>query len=228
MNDYRITDSMGDITVTAIDEKDARRNFKNFRKCGDKDILAVELIRENVPPTKAQEREALEKIRAIVETLGPRSYVGTALEGCLQDAEINIENDFVDSMKARWESAAVELKQEMAEHKATKEELARTRQALQEAESNVEYLGRKVEEAQAKAISADLWNIIYHMVKDRFNAMTAGMIKSADLMAGNADKPTTGAFATAVSAYKQYREAKQEAEKLMGRLEGIAPEGAEF
>ncbi len=41
MNDYKVTDSMGDVTVTAIDEKDARRNFKTFRKCGDKDILAV-------------------------------------------------------------------------------------------------------------------------------------------------------------------------------------------
>lgn len=35
MNDYKITDSIGDITITAIDEKDARRTFKNFRKCGD-------------------------------------------------------------------------------------------------------------------------------------------------------------------------------------------------
>lgn len=49
MNDYRITDSIGDVTVTAIDEKDARRTFKNFCKCSDKDILSVELIRENVP-----------------------------------------------------------------------------------------------------------------------------------------------------------------------------------
>jgi len=123
MNDYKVTDSMGDVTVTAIDEKDARRNFRSFRKCGDSDILAVELIRENVPATKAQEKDALERIRAIVATLGPRSYVGTALDGCLTDAETNIENDFGDSTKARWESAEAKLKQEMAEHNITAQQI---------------------------------------------------------------------------------------------------------
>ncbi|MBQ3552483.1 MAG: hypothetical protein IJA35_04945 [Clostridia bacterium] len=55
--------------------------------------------------TKQQERDALEKVRAIVKTLGPQSYIGTAFEGCFEDAESNIENDFADSYKRRLESA---------------------------------------------------------------------------------------------------------------------------
>lgn len=55
--------------------------------------------------TKDQERKALEKIRKIVEELGENSYVGTALEGCFEIAEENIDNDFACSMKQRAEAA---------------------------------------------------------------------------------------------------------------------------
>lgn len=54
--------------------------------------------------TKDQERKALAQIKKIVEGLGPQSYIATAFEGCFQDAEDNIENDFACSMKARYES----------------------------------------------------------------------------------------------------------------------------
>lgn len=54
--------------------------------------------------TKDQERDALAKIKKIVEGLGPQSYLATAFEGCFQDAEDNIENDFAFSMASRYES----------------------------------------------------------------------------------------------------------------------------
>lgn len=56
-----------------------------------------------MPSTKDQEREALKKIRQIVEALGADSYVAIAFEGCFEDAEENIENDFALSMKERFE-----------------------------------------------------------------------------------------------------------------------------
>jgi len=43
--------------------------------------------------TKRQEREALAKIRKIVEGLGENSYVGTAFSGVFEIAEQNIEDD---------------------------------------------------------------------------------------------------------------------------------------
>lgn len=55
--------------------------------------------------SKAQERKALEQIRNIVSALGADSYIATALEGCLEIAESNIDNDFACSMKQRAESA---------------------------------------------------------------------------------------------------------------------------
>lgn len=55
--------------------------------------------------TKQQELEALKKICEIVAELGPDSYIATAFEGCFEVAKSNIENDFADSMKARWQDA---------------------------------------------------------------------------------------------------------------------------
>lgn len=44
--------------------------------------------------TKQQEREALDKIRKIVDELGDDSYIATAFNGVLEIAEINIDNDW--------------------------------------------------------------------------------------------------------------------------------------
>lgn len=84
--------------------------------------------------TKDQERKALEQIRKIVEGLGEDSYIGKAFEGCFDDAESNIDNDFWNSMaqlykgmlgkeienvnKIKWlEDQNEEVKQELSEAK---------------------------------------------------------------------------------------------------------------
>ena len=116
MNTYKISyqfpgSSYEDAVVTAPDQRAAEKAFKaSFKGTGLKapDIFNVELVAENTPATKDQEREALEKIKAILDTLGLDSYVGTAFEGCLEIAEENIENDFAFSMKQRVEAAVVE------------------------------------------------------------------------------------------------------------------------
>lgn len=50
--------------------------------------------------TKYQEREALQQIKAIVESLGEGSYIGMAFEGVWEIAEDNIEKDFGMSCKS--------------------------------------------------------------------------------------------------------------------------------
>lgn len=56
--------------------------------------------------TKAEERQALEEIREILSRFEPDSYLNTAFDGCLADAEDNINNDFMMSWKQRAASAA--------------------------------------------------------------------------------------------------------------------------
>lgn len=116
MNTYKISyqfpgSSYEDAVVTAPDQRAAEKAFKaSFKGTGLKapDIFNVELVAENTPATKDQEREALAKIKAILDALGLDSYVGTAFEGCLEIAEENIENDFACSMKQRVEAVVVE------------------------------------------------------------------------------------------------------------------------
>lgn len=102
--------------------------------------------------TKEQERKALAKIREIVGGLGDDSYIGTALTGCLDDAETNIENDWALSMYDRWQSAEQKLEQ------------AQT--ALSEIADKLIDEGERAEEAErianAKIESADRWCTKYH------------------------------------------------------------------
>ena len=66
--------------------------------------------------TKAEERKALEQIKKIMESLGEHSYIATAMDGMIKDAEDNIENDWAMSWKDRAQTAeqACDLRREEA------------------------------------------------------------------------------------------------------------------
>lgn len=81
--------------------------------------------------TKDQERKVLAQIKKLVEGLGENSYVGMAFEGCFEDAEQNIENDFGCSMKDRWETSERELKALKNESKQQIEHLTAVRKQLE-------------------------------------------------------------------------------------------------
>ena len=59
--------------------------------------------------SKEEERKALEKIRQIVEGLGPDSYVAAAFDGCFEMAEENIANDWGCSWKSYAEHTEHQL-----------------------------------------------------------------------------------------------------------------------
>lgn len=86
--------------------------------------------------TKDQERQAVEKIRKIVEGLGTNSYVGTAMQGVLEVAEQNIEYD-----------AAFSLKEE--------KDIAERRE--QEQRENAERLNKELEAAKSELAQCKEW-----------------------------------------------------------------------
>lgn len=53
--------------------------------------------------TKAEEREALAKIREILSGLGDDSYVGKAFECCVEQADENIRHEWMHSWKERYD-----------------------------------------------------------------------------------------------------------------------------
>lgn len=184
MNEYKVLEvsGSGELTasITAISEKDARRIFREkYTGTGQREIT-VTLIRENVPATKAQEREALEKIKDIVATLGPRSYIGTALDGCLEDAEVNIENDFGDSMRARWQDAEKRVGQALKETAAVKEELAQVRRALQTAENDANFYRDKVLDSDDLTDLAQLIDGHISQLRDMVKASEVAILENAE------------------------------------------------
>lgn len=69
--------------------------------------------------TKEQEREALKKIADIIQGLGPDSYLSSAFDGCIELAESNIDNDFMESFKDKAErayTAELTVKATQADH----------------------------------------------------------------------------------------------------------------
>lgn len=64
----------------------------------------VQLIQKNAGVPKETERAFLNEIKEILEGLGKNSYCAMAFEGCVEDAEENIDNDFAVSMKGRWQT----------------------------------------------------------------------------------------------------------------------------
>ena len=106
MKTYEITfqrenGTTGTDRFTAATEAQAWRDFNACYRHGNETITNVEVVSENVPATKEQERKALEQIKKIVDKLGEDSYIATAFEGCFEVAEENIENDFALSLKQK-------------------------------------------------------------------------------------------------------------------------------
>lgn len=99
-------------------ERQARKDFSECYRHGTGTIISIELVSTNAPATKQQERDTLEKIRKMVEQLGPDSYLATAFEGCFDLAAENIDNDWACSMAdraRRAEKRAAELEDKLAE-----------------------------------------------------------------------------------------------------------------
>ncbi len=102
--------------------------------------------------TKEQERKALAQIRAIVDSLGEGSYIATAFEGCFEDAEENITNDFAVSMKDRYQHAMSEAeecrKQYVALCEEYRAERVRLEKALDEERKNVANALEEIEDRE--------------------------------------------------------------------------------
>ncbi len=105
MNEYKLQyhypeSSIDTAYIVERTEAAARKTLiKRFGK--EIEIDDTELVSTDANATKEQEREALEKIKAMVEELGPQSYLKTAFTGVYEVAEMNIEEDAAYSFPGR-------------------------------------------------------------------------------------------------------------------------------
>lgn len=107
--------------------------------------------------TKQQELEALKKIREIVAELGPDSYIATAFEGCFEIARSNIENDFADSMKARWQDADRKLNEASGTIEDLRAKLAESEKDYEAAHATAQQIAEE-KDAEIASIKNELIN----------------------------------------------------------------------
>ena len=223
MNDYRITYTSqsgeeSNAYVTERTEASARKFFNSTHKGMGFTIQNVELHRENTCATKQQERDTLAAIRKMVEELGPQSYLATAFQGCFEDAEQNIENDFGDSMKGRAESAerkAESLESQVKElQEKLRQEIAERQRARDEAQEFIKKL-------EAMVLSPDDLEDLRQLASDRATEADELAGKAAAEIVKYADDPTGKEFQNAVKQHRDHARTAEYCRNLLGRVAAV-------
>ena len=226
MNSYKITYIVGEgeteeTYITERTEAAARKLFK--KASGGREITDVELYDTDAPATKDQERETLEKIKAMVAELGPQSYLATAFEGCFADAESNIENDFGDSMQRRWENSMEELSAAKEEINRLKAEVAAAQKKEETLQGQFDFASQHIKKLERQQLPEQLRRDLWVMVTDEAEASRARMAEAADKMAVGADNPGCVLFKDSVARYRAEKARAEAMEQRAAELDALEP-----
>ena len=226
MNSYKITYIVGEgeteeTYITERTEAAARKLFK--KASGGREITDVELYDTDAPATKDQERETLEKIKAMVAELGPQSYLATAFEGCFEDAETNIENDFGDSMQRRWENSMEELSAAKEEINRLKAEIAAAQKKEETLQGQFDFASQHIKKLERQQLPEQLRRDLWVMVTDEAEASRARMAEAADKMAVGADNPGCVLFKDSVARYRAEKARAEAMEQRAAELDALEP-----
>ena len=225
MNSYKITfhyPESGNETayITERTEAAARKGLvKRFGK--DAEIVDVELHDTDANATKEQERETMEKIKAMVAELGPQSYLKTAFEGVYEVAEMNIDEDAAYSFPGRVSLLEEQLKEMGSKYNAARSDvevlnsqLDHVREQLAAAQEQIATLkrGRLPEE-----LRRDLWV----MTTTEAEASRARMAEAAEKMAVGADNPACVLFKDSVALYRAEKARAEAMEQRAAELDAL-------
>ena len=222
MNEYRITydttEGNGQLTIIERSEATARRAFKANHKGAE--ISDIELIDSDVSATKDQERETLEKIKAMVAELGPQSYLATAFEGCFEDAETNIENDFAFSMKSRVDTAEEKARELGSQYIAAKTDATHLKAQLDDTLAQLAAAQEQIAALKRQQLPEQLRRDLWVMV-DEAEASRARMAEAADKMAIGADNPGCVLFKDSVARYRAEKARAEAMEQRAAELDAL-------
>ena len=178
-------------------------------------IQSMELIRADAIATKQQERDTLEAIRKMVAELGPQSYLATAFEGCFDDAEGNIENDFGDSMKRRWESAEKQITELEGKLRTAELNERDLRAAIEKSKADA---STTITALRGQVLSPDDIEDIRQLLSDRATAADETAEKYAAEIVEHADDPAGKEFQEAVRMHRTYTREAEYTRNLLGRV----------
>lgn len=196
------------------------------------DDCTIQQIQTNAGVSKDTEREYLGRIKNILDALGPNSYCAMAFEGCVEDAEENIDNDFAVSMKGRWES-------EKKAHEETREGLisklndrikcvaeleAEVQKARQmEAQARKEAAEDKIalEKAKGKILPDNVAAELAIMLRKQADEAAKEALYYADRMTVEVENSVPAGAANSAKRFREYRKAQVDALRLLGALGNI-------
>lgn len=221
MNSYKITfhyPESGDETayITERTEAAARKGLvKRFGK--DAEIVDVELHDTDVNATKEQERETMEKIKAMVAELGPQSYLKTAFEGVFEIAEMNIDEDAAYSFPGRVSLLEEQLKEMGSKYNAARSDAEVLWSQLDHAQEQIDALKRR---HLPETLRRDLWV----MTTTEAEASRARMAEAAEKMAVGADNPGCVLFKDSVALYRAEKARAEAMEQRAAELDALEGE----
>ena len=142
--------------------------------------------------TKEQERKALQKIKDIVDSLGPDSYVAAAFDGCFNLAQENIDGDFMISFTQRLQKADDEIAYYKRAAESFSKDLGEHVEAMQKLKKTV------VPEKEL----GEIYDALAQLAK-RYETEEAS---AAEEIVEFADEPCSREFAQAVRCHREIRE----------------------
>lgn len=226
MNSYKITyvAGEGDTEQTYITERTEAAARKFFKKVsGGREIVDVELYDTEASATKEQERETLEKIKAMVAELGPQSYLATAFEGTFEDAETNIENDFAFSMKARVESLEEQLREAGGKYNALKTDAAHLEAERDAAREELAVAQEQIAALKRQQLPEELRRDLVETLTAEAQVSRARMAEAADKMAMCAESAACVLFKDSVARYRAEKARAEAMEQRAAELDAMEP-----
>lgn len=244
MNFYEISATLenGSVHKTKIYEINQDRALNRASKfalqfdatgCAKK---TVQLIQENAGVPKDTERAFLNEIKEILEGLGPDSYCAWAFEGCVEDAEENISNDFAVSMRGRWEDereAHEKTRKSLTEKvNAQGQRIAELEAELQKAR-RMEGQARKeaaefkiaLEKAKGKILPDNVAAELTIMLRKQADEAAKEALYHADRMVVEVESSVPVGATNITKCYNECRKAQSDALRLLGALGNIGGSG---
>lgn len=231
MNSYKITfhypESSDDTAyITERTESAARKALiKQYGK--EVEIVDSELHDTDVNATKEQERETLEKIKAMVAELGPQSYLKTAFEGVFEVAEMNIDEDAAYSFPGRVSILEEQLKEMGSKYNAAKSDADVAQKALAAAEAQLAAAQEQIAALKRQQLPEKLRRDLWVMVTGEAEASRARMAEAADKMAIGADNPGCVLFKDSVALYRAEKTRAEAMEQRAAELDALEPKTEE-
>ena len=219
MNSYKVTYLLNGEEhydhITERTEKAAQKRLKGIYK--DAEITDTELTSTDVNATKEQERETLEKIKAMVAELGPQSYLKTAFEGVYEVAEMNIDEDAAYSFPGRVNILEEQLREMGSKYNAARSDVEVLRSQLDHAQEQADALKKQ-------QFPVWLHSAVYGLASEELATSKARMEQAAETMAYYAEAPQDIAFAEAVKGYRAAKERREVCEQIVKGLEALTEE----